>query len=561
MGQTNFLQALGWAVLNSLWQMAFLWVIYQLATGFIKKRAAQKSLLAVIFLLTGFSWFLYTFFSILSSHSSDMIIISSGLVSAGGNEKLNNWLHNTLPVASLIYLSLLALPVLHFIKNYRYVQLIRHYGLSKINVQWRIFVQKLSAQMGINKPVHIWMSELVSSPVTIGYLKPLILIPLAAINHLTPQQLEAVILHELSHIRRYDYLINLVINFIQTILYFNPFVKAFVKTVEREREKSCDEMVIQFQYDPHDYATALLILERSNHLYKPLAIAAAGKKNDLLHRVELILGVHKKPVVSFNKLAGLFAGFLCIIAINALLILSKPVNGNHSMAFSGIHSPFYFVPFDNSAGTDAVTNEKKSSAVQNHLRQNVSKNKPVTHPSTPAENAVPGVADPFFVNVNYEPVEAQTLKNYQEEQVKQVIETSKKILENAQWKSVEKNIADVLTQKVKDQLHTEYQKELDKFDWKKWEDKLRLAYNNVDWEKINDQLGKAVDRIRLDSLQIVYNNAAAGLALVQQQLSENNLNGIPDTDITLKEVEQKKLEILKTLNNLKALRTKKIIHL
>ena len=174
---------------------------------------------------------------------------------------------------------------------------------------------------------------------------------------------------------------------------------------------------------------------------------------------------------------------------------------------------------------------------------------------------MPGVADPFFVNVNYEPVEAQTLKNYQEEQVKQVIETSKKILENAQWKSVEKNIADVLTQKVKDQLHTEYQKELDKFDWKKWEDKLRLAYNNVDWEKINDQLGKAVDRIRLDSLQIVYNNAAAGLALVQQQLSENNLNGIPDTDITLKEVEQKKLEILKTLNNLKALRTKKIIHL
>ena len=106
-----------------------------------------------------------------------------------------------------------------------------------------MFVKNLAAQMGIKKPVHVWISELVCSPVTIGYLKPIILVPLAAINHLTTQQLEAVLLHELSHIKRYDYLINLIINFIQTILYFNPLVKAFVKIIEREREKSCDEMV------------------------------------------------------------------------------------------------------------------------------------------------------------------------------------------------------------------------------------------------------------------------------------------------------------------------------
>ena len=84
-------------------------------------------------------------------------------------------------------------------------------------------------------------------------------------------------------IKRFDYLINLLINAIQTILYFNPFVKAFIKITETEREKSCDEMVIQFQYNSLEYASALLELEKVNHSQRLLALSAAGNKNDLLH--------------------------------------------------------------------------------------------------------------------------------------------------------------------------------------------------------------------------------------------------------------------------------------
>lgn len=570
-GQANFLQALGWAVLNSLWQMALLWVIYQLITGIFSTGAhgkttkpSAKSSLASIMLIAGFAWFIYTFVSIFTSHTAVDTIISSGIVNAAGNEKLNNWLHQTLPTTSILYLVLLIFPLLHFFRNYRYVQIIRRYGLTKADVHWRMFVKKVASQMGINKPVQVWLSELVSSPVTIGCLKPVILLPLAVINHLTPQQLEAILLHELSHIKRYDYLVNLIINFIQTILYFNPFVKAFVKTVEREREKSCDEMVLQFQYNPHEYATALLILEKSNHLSKPLAIAASGKKNDLLHRVELILGIYKKPVISFNRLGGLFAGLLCVIALNALLIMSKPVNGNPGLSFTQVPSPFYFFTSDNNGTTEppvvskgSFGAEKQRSTVINHLNQteSVSKSKHIKEPVTLAEPT------PGFVNVNFEPIEVPQLKKYQEEQVKEAMDASKKVLKDIQWKVAEKSIADVFTQQEKEQLKSTYQKELEKLDWNKWEDKLRVAYNNVDWEKVNDQLGKAINQIRLDSLQKVYNEVSGKLDIVQQQLSENDLKGIPDTDITLKEIEQKKQEVQKTLNNLRALRNKKIIHL
>ena len=181
-GQTSFLQIIGWALLNSLWQMAILWVIYQLITGLITKiTSSAKASLASVFLIVGFTWFIYTFISIFINND----VSSSILINNGSSFSMNSWLQKILPVASVIYFVLLVIPLAHFIKNYRYVQVIRRYGLSKPEAHLRLFIQKLSAQMGIRRRVHIWVSEFVSSPVTIGFLKPVILVPLAAINHLS----------------------------------------------------------------------------------------------------------------------------------------------------------------------------------------------------------------------------------------------------------------------------------------------------------------------------------------------------------------------------------------
>ena len=571
MGQSNFLQALGWAVLNSLWQIALLWIVYQFITGVLKiKNPASKSTLASLLLFTGFGWFIYTFFSIFISETADAAIVSSGFINMEGNQQLNNWLDQTLPVASLLYLILLTLPLLHFIRNYRYVQVIRQYGLSKADVEWRMFVKKVAAQMGIKKPVHIWVSELVTSPVTIGYIKPVILVPLAAVNHLSTQQLEAVLLHELAHIRRYDYFINLILKFIQSILYFNPFVKAFVEIVEREREKSCDEMVIQFQYDPHGYASALLVMEKTNHMPKPLAVAAAGKKNDLLHRIEWIMGVQKKPVVSFNKLAGLLAGLLCIITLNALVILSKPTAASNSISsFSPVGSPFYFFAGDDEkataepmimAGTPTNVIETNAKPIHNEVAAATSTKTKLKELNP--EEQIQALINPFAMAVaNFEHPEIPELKRYQEDQVKKAIDASKKVLQEGQWKTVEKNIAEVFTQQQKEVLKAEYMKEMSKLDLNKWEEKLRTAYDKVDWETVNIQLANAVNNIRMDSLQYVYSKALDNLCVVQDQLKENKLSSIPDTDITLQRVEQKKNEVEKELNRLRAVKAKKIIRL
>jgi hypothetical protein len=337
--------------------------------------------------------------------------------------------------------------------------------------------------------------------------------------------------------------------------------------VEREREKSCDEIVLQFQYDPHGYASALLMLERTSLAVTPLTVPATGKKNELLKRIEIILGVKRGPVVSFNRMAGLLAGLLCIIGLNAILILTKPVHGDKSAPLAGFSSPFYFFTADESQPQAVKEMERKSPPVSNHLvKEDTRIRKNTVHPVNPEPEKITTAPayNSSYLLVNYMPVTAAIapeLKEYQVEQVKMAINASKKVLEEAQWKVAEKDLADVFTQKEKDHIREQYLKEVDKYDWKKWETKLKSAYNLVDWDRINTQLDNAVTRIKLDSLQKVYSNVAVELNRLQQELTNNNLEAIPDSDVTLKEVEQKALQVQKYLNTLRAVRTKKIIHL
>lgn len=555
-GQANFLQSLGWAVLNSLWQLALLWVIFQIIAGaFRTAKSSFKSSIASILLFSGFGWFIYTFISAFSN-GAEKTIISAALSTVESNEQANIWLQQILPIASVVYLVLLTIHLLHFVRNYRYVQVIRNYGLSKMHVEWRMFVNKIAVQMDIRKKVQIWISEFVSSPVTIGFLKPIILVPLAAINHLTAPQLEAVLLHELAHIRRLDYLVNLLINFIHTILYFNPFAKAFVKIVEREREKSCDEMVLQFQYDSHEYATALFTLEKTNIENRQLVIGASGKKNDLLQRVELIMGIQRKKTFSFKKLAGLIAGFFFIFMMNLFFQSAKITDSEKTVLMNHFENTFDAIA-DNKKLVKEETTEQPFTAT-NHI---IEKPPVSIKIADPFVDYVSTIISPALIQASLDLVNTPELKKYQQEQVEKTMKESKKILESVQWKVVEKSIADVFNQKEKEQLKASFEKEMEKMDWNKWENKLKAAYDKINWENINNQLSVAVNQIRLDSIQLVYNKAIRKLDVAGKELMLNNLNGIPDTDISLNEIERKKMEVQRALNELKTVRKKKIVHL
>ncbi|RXK86243.1 M56 family metallopeptidase [Filimonas effusa] len=312
-----FLQALGYAIANSLWQAALLWLAVALITGLVPLSAAVKYRLALIAQLGAFCWFLITF----KVYFQQCAVAASALESLNMPAE-NAWIvapeatsfrssllawtlkiEQLLPFLSIAYLFLLVFLGVKWIRTYRKAQQIRKDGLHKIDVEWRLFVQKVAVQLHIKPKVELFLSSVVNSPLTVGYLKPIILLPIASINHLTPQQLEALLLHELAHIKRGDYFINLIQSVIEITLFFNPFMQLLSRLTRKERENACDDWVLQFQYNPSMYAEALL---RMAHLQAApvLAMQASGNKGELLPRVKRMLNQQEK---AFNYKQHLIA--------------------------------------------------------------------------------------------------------------------------------------------------------------------------------------------------------------------------------------------------------------
>ena len=559
--QAGFLESIGWAALNSLWQMALLWAVYQFINFSCKTKATTKANLATIFLFIGFSWFVYTFITSLN-RIADATVFTSGILNINANETINQVLLQVLPIASIIYLALLLFPIRNFIRNYRYVQIIRQHGLSKMDIDAKLFVNRTAALLGIKKKVEVWVSSFVSSPVTIGFLKPVILVPLAAINQLSPQQLEAVLLHELAHIRRMDYFINLLMNAIQTVLYFNPFVKAFIRITETEREKSCDAMVMQFQYNSHEYATALLSLEKANLHHNMLAIAAAGNKNELKNRIEHILNLPQKKLFNFRKMTGLAFSLCLVILMNVFFIVrqSTPANGiDSSDAIFGVSG---FMHPQDEQSTPAMAAEAVIHPVQNMIQRTTEPIAAVVPVQENIPSSVTNISPGDIVNVVYDiSRNIPKLAKEQETQVKIAVAASKKVIENTEWKKVEQDLAEVFTQNEKEAIKANFEKAMDEYNWNNWENKLRTSYSMMNWDKINKQLATAIKNIQIDSLQDVYSQLNVNLHELQKELKAKKLKGIPDTEITLQSLALKKDAVEKIMQKLASIRHKKIVDL
>lgn len=155
-------------------------------------------------------------------------------------------------------------------------------------VLYQAFVRQWAAVMGIQRAVRVLISNRISIPMTYGFLRPVILVPMCSITQLNENQLKTILLHELAHIRRKDYLVNILQQAAATLLYFNPAAKWLNDGIQETREWLCDEEVLQFPYSPREYAEALYTLSSN---YQPLtpAMRATGSSRHLLTRIQKIM--------------------------------------------------------------------------------------------------------------------------------------------------------------------------------------------------------------------------------------------------------------------------------
>jgi uncharacterized protein (TIGR03435 family) len=223
---------------------------------------------------------------------------------------------------------------------------------------WTATAARIAATLGLSQRVNVVDTSLVDTPTVIGWLKPVILLPVAALAGLTPSQIEAILAHELAHIRRHDFLVNLLQTFAETILFYHPAVWWISARIRTEREHCCDEVALSVCGDAVAYAEALVELESWRTVRSPLAVAATG--GALMARIRRLLGTppdDRPRAFGTMVMAGVVVLVVCVVGASRYLIAaqppaaSRPASGNAndpaawSMTFNHADSTMRFIGF------------------------------------------------------------------------------------------------------------------------------------------------------------------------------------------------------------------------
>lgn len=192
---------------------------------------------------------------------------------------------------------------------------LRRRGVCCAPERWRNALAQLGARLQLSRPVLLLESCLVDTPMVLGHFRPLILMPIGLLARLPVGQVEAILLHELAHIRRYDYLANHLQRVVEGLLFYHPVVWWISGVMRAEREKCCDDMVVAMNGDAHEYAIALATLEQDRWSGVEPAVAASG--GSLVKRIHRLLYPTKSNVQGMPLPAALVLAALTALALAA----------------------------------------------------------------------------------------------------------------------------------------------------------------------------------------------------------------------------------------------------
>ncbi len=294
---------LGWTLLHTLWQGALIFGILKFALSFISTRKSSLRYVINCFaLLLIISSSIITFFYLKNSFtpntSASFNIDLAGLPSTTGISFTNDtgfWsiISNTINTNMIWIITIWLLGVLvfstRFIFGLIYIQRLKK-NVIQVGAEWERKVEGMAMKMGITRWVKLAESVHINKPIVLGYAKPVILLSIGLLSGLPLVQIETILVHELSHIKRHDFLINLLQSVIEVVLFFNPFVWIISESIRKEREHCCDDQVVHQGSSRVEYVKALAQLEEVNQQSAPtLALGLNKNKFQVFNRIKRIM--------------------------------------------------------------------------------------------------------------------------------------------------------------------------------------------------------------------------------------------------------------------------------
>lgn len=305
----DVLHALAWSLLHSIWQAGLIALFLLCISSFTKSQ--QASLRSHWYGLGMFTCVISSAFTFAHYFGNGPLKLNLGLSVVSdlstyipiSNDA--NWLAQ---LTSLINHHLLQIVLAwclgFFIVWLRQVWHWRcNYVLLKSHTEdlpqlWQAQFSSLAKKLNLSRFIRFRVTHKLKVPCVIGYFKPVLLLPASVLLGMSPQQIEAIVLHELAHIRRHDLLIAHVQNTIKAVYFFNPFVLWISAQLDQERENACDDIAVSICSNPMLYAKTLQHFAEM-HAHFSTNIAMTGRKNMLKHRIQRLFATDvssAKPV-------------------------------------------------------------------------------------------------------------------------------------------------------------------------------------------------------------------------------------------------------------------------
>lgn len=322
-------------LLHSLWQGVFLAVLTALIVLFTTKSNAKlrynlfvvSLLLFVLGVGATFLVELNSFNSAVAAHSTTLAnskevitninpIITNAVVNPKVLDNIMGYLSRYSSSIVLVWFLIICAKSIRFMVDIRTLFQIRTTKVFHAGALLEGKVKSLAVKYGIKQSVKILQSGMVQVPMVLGHFKPLILVPLGLVNGLSMEEVDAILSHELAHIKRRDYMINLLQSVVEILFFFNPAVLWVSNMIKTERENCCDDMAISGTRTKIDYIKALVSCQEFANQVPAYAMAVTGGKKHLVNRVQRLISSKNQ---SLNKMEKAIVG---IVLISSLLISS-----------------------------------------------------------------------------------------------------------------------------------------------------------------------------------------------------------------------------------------------
>ncbi|MBI9062705.1 MAG: M56 family metallopeptidase, partial [Marinilabiliaceae bacterium] len=346
----QIIEAIGWVLFHSSWQATLLLVLLIVALVLMKSFSARvrnfvaySTLLLILgsSIATGIKSYQYAHEKQLLKErlitSSDgmtheikaLLVATEGAPIKKPSEAHLKWINVKTAVQSNFHIvfSLWLLGILFFLLRMAggmvYLHRLTKQQVLPLETIWQDKLEALKERLSISKPIKACQSYVAKVPMIAGHLKPVILVPISLFTALTPQEIEAIIAHELAHIKRHDYLFNILQSIIETLFFFHPAVWIVSRIIRDEREHSCDDLAIAITGDKLNYIKALASAQQLTLQTHYNAVAFTQNKGGLLTRVKRLktLNTMKNKVTERFFAAALI--FISLILVSATGIYNK----------------------------------------------------------------------------------------------------------------------------------------------------------------------------------------------------------------------------------------------